>query len=190
MKPIGPLMVEHRLIERMFPLLQVELKHISRGQEPDIEFLTTTVDFLQIYADKTHHGKEEDILFRELKKRELFEEHIKNIKELTNEHVHAREIVLRLSKAKDSYSQGNKESIDEILSCLSELVTLYPEHIYKEDKRFFYPSLDYFTREEQDAMLDEFREFDSRMAPGENQSIHEKYRSIIESLEKSRKLPD
>jgi hemerythrin-like domain-containing protein len=183
-------MVEHRLIERMFPLLQVELKQVSRGQEPDIEFLTTAVDFLQVYADKTHHGKEEDILFRELKKRDLFEEHIKNLKELTGEHLHAREIVMKLDKAKENYSQGNKEATDEILSCLSELVTLYPEHIYKEDKRFFYPILDYFTRAEQDAMLDEFREFDSRMAQEKDRSIHEKYRSIMESLEKSKKLPD
>jgi hemerythrin-like domain-containing protein len=190
MKPIGPLMVEHRLIERMIPLLRVELKQISRGQEPDIEFLTTAVDFLQVYADKTHHGKEEGILFREMKKKELFEEHNKNIKQLSSEHVHFREIVMKLDRAKDSYSQGNKESVDDILSCLSELVTLYPEHIYKEDKRFFYPSLDYFTRQEQDAMLDEFREFDSRMAQEKNQSIHEKYRSIVESLENSKKLPD
>lgn len=187
MRPIGPLMVEHRLIERMISLLKVELKQISRGQEPDIEFLTTAVDFLRVYADKTHHGKEEGILFRELKKRELFEEHMKNLKALTGEHVHAREIVFRLDKAKDSYSQGNKESADDILSCLSELATLYPEHIYKEDKRFFYPILDYFTRQEQDAMLDEFREFDSRMAQEKDRSIHEKYRSIVESLENSKK---
>ena len=190
MKPIGPLMVEHRLIERMIALLGVELKQISRGQEPDTEFLAAAVDFLRVYADKTHHGKEEDILFRELKKRELFEEHIKNLKELTAEHVHAREIVFRLDKAKDGYSQGNRQSVDEILSCLSELATLYPEHIYKEDKRFFYPILDYFTRQEQDAMLDEFREFDSRMAPENYDSIHDKYRSIVESLENSKKQPD
>jgi hemerythrin-like domain-containing protein len=190
MRPIGQLMVEHRLIERIIPLLQLELKQISRGQEPDTEFLMAAVDFLRVYADKIHHGKEEDILFRELRKKELFEEHTKNLKELTAEHVHARELVMKLDKAKDRYSQGNKEPEDEILSCLSELVTLYPEHIYKEDKRFFYPSQDYFTRQEQDAMLDEFREFDSRMASDKNQSIHQKYRAIMEGLEHSKKLPD
>jgi hemerythrin-like domain-containing protein len=180
MKPIGPLMVEHRLIERMIALLNVELKQVSKGLEPDTEFLTTAVDFIRFYADKTHHGKEEDILFRELAKKKLFEEHTRIMKELTSEHVRARQLVSRLVTAKDSYLQGNKESIDDILSSLSELVNLYPEHIYKEDKRFFYPILDYFTREEQDAMLAEFWEFDRKL-------IHEKYQAIVENLENSRK---
>jgi hemerythrin-like domain-containing protein len=176
MKPVGPLMWEHRLIERMISLLDKELKNISRGTPPDTEFLSVAVDFIRFYADRTHHGKEEDILFRELAKKQLFPEHKKIMDELVKEHVFARNTVKKLAAAKDSYLQGDKNSVDTILSCLSELVNLYPEHIYKEDKHFFFPVLDYFTGEEHDTMLAEFREFDRKL-------VYEKYKQIVENLE-------
>lgn len=49
-------------------------------------------------------------------------------------------------------------------------------HIEKEDKVFFPSSRAYFSEQEDQAMLDEFREFDKKM-------IHEKYKSVVEALE-------
>jgi hemerythrin-like domain-containing protein len=69
MKPIGPLMWEHRLIESMISLMRKEIITINEESEVSTAFINVTVDFFQIYADRTHHGKEEDILFRELKKK-------------------------------------------------------------------------------------------------------------------------
>ena len=45
-----------------------------------------------------------------------------------------------------------------------------------EAKNFFIPCMQYFTRKEQNDMLNEFREFDKKL-------IHEKYRKIVESYE-------
>ena len=39
MQPIGPLMVEHRLIERAVPLMQNELKRLEKDKTPDREFV-------------------------------------------------------------------------------------------------------------------------------------------------------
>jgi hemerythrin-like domain-containing protein len=55
-------------------------------------------------------------------------------------------------------------------------VDFYPKHIEKEDKVFFPASRAYFSDEEDQAMLAEFREFDWKM-------IHEKYQSVVEALE-------
>lgn len=46
------------------------------------EFVDITVDFIRVYADKCHHGKEKDILFRDLQKKNLSDEHKRIIKEL------------------------------------------------------------------------------------------------------------
>ena len=64
MKPIGPLMWEHRLIERMVKLLKKELIKIKEIDKVDTNFILIVVDFFRTYADRTHHGKEEDILFK------------------------------------------------------------------------------------------------------------------------------
>ncbi|MFX1339996.1 MAG: hemerythrin domain-containing protein, partial [Promethearchaeota archaeon] len=71
MLPIGPLMIEHRLIERLINVLQVELENIEQSNEVNPFFIDLSVDFIITYADQTHHGKEEDILFRELKNKEI-----------------------------------------------------------------------------------------------------------------------
>ncbi len=64
MKPIGPMMREHRLIERMLRQLGHELDAINTRHTTDPVFIETAVDFFRTYADRTHHGKEEEIYFR------------------------------------------------------------------------------------------------------------------------------
>ncbi|MBN2297153.1 MAG: cation-binding protein, partial [Deltaproteobacteria bacterium] len=61
MKPIGPLMWEHRLIEKMLSLFEKEIQRINDTGEVNPVFIDTAVDFIRTYADRTHHGKEEDI---------------------------------------------------------------------------------------------------------------------------------
>ncbi len=59
---------------------------------------------------------------------------------------------------------------------MKELAHFYPVHIEKEDKHFFFPCQEYFTKEELDKMLAEFYEFDRKM-------IHEKYEKIVSRME-------
>lgn len=176
MKPIGPLMREHRLIERMIKQLNQQLTQIAGNNEVDIEFLMIAIDFIRTYADRTHHGKEEDILFRELAKKPLSPEHRKTMKELVEEHVTARKITTRLAIARNNYANGNAESIKDIVASIHELVDFYPAHIEKEDKHFFFPILGYFSNQELNDMLIGFREFDRKL-------IHEKYENLVREFE-------
>jgi len=98
------------------------------------------------------------------------------MKELIEEHVYARKTVGALVDAKNKYKAGDAESLKDIVKDLKELIRFYPTHIEKEDKHFFYPILDYFSKQEQDDMLAEFWEFDRKL-------IHEKYQKIVEGLE-------
>ncbi|MFX1329292.1 MAG: hemerythrin domain-containing protein, partial [Promethearchaeota archaeon] len=90
MMPIGPLMKEHRLIEKMIQLMEKEIGKMKKFSKANPIFIDTTVDFIRMYADRTHHGKEEDILFRDLKKKELSPNHNKIMEELVEEHIWAR----------------------------------------------------------------------------------------------------
>ncbi|MHB8781706.1 MAG: hemerythrin domain-containing protein [Candidatus Geothermincolia bacterium] len=176
MKPIGPLMIEHRLIERLIALLAVELKAVDRGKEPDTILINAAIDFFRTYADRTHHGKEEDILFRELETRPLSDDHQRIMEELVDDHRRARGLVGRLEASRAAYLAGDIVADREIVEVLSALVALYPRHIETEDKRFFIPVMQYFDDEEQEAMLRSFYGFDREM-------IHEKYRGLVSSFE-------
>jgi hemerythrin-like domain-containing protein len=176
MKFIGPLMWEHRLIEKMLHFFPGKIAEVEKNNKVDPVFIDTAVDFIRTYADRTHHGKEEDILFRDLAKKKMSSKHAKIVQELVDEHIYARKTVGRLVEAKDRYLKGDVGAVKAVIGCLIELADFYPKHIEKEDKHFFFPCMDYFTKEEQDTMLQEFWEFDRNM-------IHEKYRKVVERLE-------
>jgi hemerythrin-like domain-containing protein len=170
-------MIEHRLIERMVRLVKNELNRIIEEKQVDTNFIEIVVDFFRTYADRCHHGKEENILFRELNKKELSGEHKKILNELIEEHILGRKTVGRLVDAKERYAQGMADSKKETLECLKLLVEFYPVHIKKEDKHFFIPCMSYFTQNEKDQMLEEGWEFDRKM-------IHDKYQNIVKEFEK------
>ncbi|MEM3562079.1 MAG: hemerythrin domain-containing protein [Candidatus Jordarchaeaceae archaeon] len=178
--PIGPLMVEHRLIERMVKVISKEEPKIAKENKVDVFFIDSAVDFFRTYADRCHHGKEEDILFRDLAKKSLTPEHKKTMDELIEEHIYARNTVGRLVNAREKYVQEDKDALKEIVAILKELVAFYPKHIEKEDKHFFIPCMNYFTKKEQETMLEEFWNFDKNL-------IHEKYRKIVEKYEETKR---
>ena len=178
MMPIGPLMIEHRLIERMIDVMKEELVLIKREKRVDPEFIEMAVDFVRTYADRCHHGKEEDILFRDLGIKKLTDDHRRTMDELVEEHKWGRRVTARLVEANTRYVQRNKEALSAIMDCIETLIEFYPKHIEKEDKHFFIPCMDYFTEAEKEAMLKEEWEFDKSL-------IHEKYRNIVIASEKT-----
>ena len=146
MLPVGPLMKEHRLIERMIGLIAAKKESIGREGKVDPVFIDTAVDFIRTYADKCHHGKEEDILFRELKKKDISAEHTKTMDGLIEDHKYGRELTARLEQANSAYRDGEEGALEKIEKIFSELTQLY-----------------------------EMTEFDSKMIHGKYQCVVEKY---------------
>ncbi len=186
MQPIGPLMIEHRLIERLLLLVQREFQRIrdNVAVDPefafvDPEFIDTAMDFIRTYADRCHHGKEEDILFKALAEKNLSPEHRRTMEDLIKEHAWAREITAGLVKAKDGYLMEKPGALDDLMDHLEKLVEFYPRHIDKEDQHFFIPCLAYFSDAEQADLLARMHEFDRLL-------IHEKYRGLVEGMEQRR----
>ena len=66
-------MIEHRLIEKMIAILRKTLAKIETGGGVDPLFIDAAVDFIRMYADRTHHGKEEEIMFRDLGRKAMSE---------------------------------------------------------------------------------------------------------------------
>ncbi len=176
MWPIGPLMWEHRLIERMISVMKAKTETMRAEGSPDPVFIDTAADFFRTYADRCHHGKEEDILFQALESKSLSSEHGKIVQELMEDHKFGRARVRALLEAKEAFVGGDTDAFKEIMENLHILINFYPKHIRKEDKVFFFPCMEYFSSEEKDHMLKEFHDFDSKL-------IQEKYEDTVLSLE-------
>lgn len=176
MQARGSLIIEHRLIERMLLVIKGVLADIESKHEVDPVFIDAVVDFIKVYADQTHHGKEEDILFRELHNKPLTVEDRQIMEELIEEHVFGRQTTKALVEANTRYRNGDETALTDIAANLKTLTEFYPKHIEKEDNVFFPSSRKYFTEEEDQNMLAEFWEFDRNM-------IHEKYQSMVDGFE-------
>jgi hemerythrin-like domain-containing protein len=182
MLPIAPLMIEHRIIERMIRLVAHEYSVVVTTRNPNAAFIKTTVDFFRTYADQTHHGKEENILFRELRSKPLTPDHQQILEELIHEHVTGRQATHALAEAISTYLAGKHAVIDTILEQMRFLTEFYPQHIEKEDKLFFPHVMAYFSNDEQQQMLEEGYVFDRKM-------IHIRYDRVIRELEEAWKIP-
>ena len=96
---------EHRLIETVVKALHGAAAAIEKGQRADFTMLTTAVEFLRVYADKLHHGKEEAILFPLLIKRGVPSQGCP-IGGLNHEHEKGRALVHALAEQAPAYERG------------------------------------------------------------------------------------
>ena len=172
MEIIHVLMAEHRVIERMVSLLKKELGNEELKSTVNPSFIYSAVDFFRNYADTTHHGKEEGILFKSLESKSLSPEHKSVMDQLVREHKIAREEVKGLLAATERYDHGDLDAVAHISTHLKRLIALYPPHMALEDKHFFADAMGYFSPAEKKQMLDDCYDHDADMA-------HRKYVEMV-----------
>jgi len=173
-KPIGVLMIEHRLIERA--LTALEKKAGAPGNPPDVLAFGALVDFFGTYADGTHHGKEEDIMFADADALALAPELAQVLAELRADHVRFRGYRRSMDAANRRLAAGDAAALAELSATAREFVPQLRAHIQTEDKIFF-PGFD--ARQDpalRRAMMDRFLAFDV-------ERIHETYRVVVERNE-------
>lgn len=178
---LGILMTEHRLIDRVVADVTLELDQIERGQRAiDADYIDTVVDFIRSYADRCHHGKEEDILFLELVTKPLPEQVEDAMRMLVDDHFWARAKTSALVAATVRYRAGDAGAAEDITDALSKLLHFYPIHIEKEERSFFKMAIEQFTADERETMLVRFHAFE-RLMP-----VREKYLGVVQELEARR----
>jgi hemerythrin-like domain-containing protein len=171
------LLNEHRLIERMIAVMKIKLAQIETRKYVDPLMIDAFADFIHMYADRTHHGKEENVMFKKLAERPLSAQAKQTMDELVDEHVQGRNTTMELVEANNRYRTGDLSALSVIVEKLMTLADFYTKHIEKEDIVFFPSVKEYFSKQEDLTMIEEFYEFDRQL-------IHEKYESVVSDMEK------
>ena len=105
-------MIEHRLIEQMIAVINDQRSMMLAKDHFDPIFIDAVADFFKTYADRTHHGKEEEILFRDLATKKMSPEDRGAMQELVEEHKFARKQVTDLLQAKEDFLAGRNGITD------------------------------------------------------------------------------
>ena len=124
--PLKKLVDEHTLIKRWVAMIPRVINGLDLASEPDRRLIREGIDFIQGYADKYHHAKEEAILFK------CFDENLDIIKTMCADHENARSRVRQMLAALDRQDKG---TLFKQLEAYHDLLT---EHIQKEDEILYH----------------------------------------------------
>src|SRR3989338_7741720 len=150
------LVEEHKLIKRMIDVLEKAANRLENGKEINPTVFENAVDFIRNFADKFHHAKEEDILFKEMIKKGMPEKD-SPIEAMLIEHEQGRDFVRGIMKATDELKKGDKKATAEIVKNARGYIELLREHIDKEDN-ILYPLAERMLAEDEKRIGQEFRE--------------------------------
>lgn len=135
-KAIAALVHEHEIILKMLGGLENMAMALREHRQVEVAALREAVEFMQTFADKCHHAKEEDLLFPELVRAGL-PETTGPVAVLKSEHARARVCVGKLAAAIDVYESSDPAGPAQIIAAVGCIKELYPQHIAKENDIFF-----------------------------------------------------
>jgi len=136
MNAIQLLVNEHEQILRMIEVSKVILSN-NGSADFDITDLEHVIDFIQNFADKYHHMKEEDELFHEMGKHGM-PVNSGPIGVMLHEHDLGRSYVKKTIEAIAHYKAGDLNALNVIRENLLAYGDLLTNHIYKENN-ILYP---------------------------------------------------
>jgi hemerythrin-like domain-containing protein len=166
---------EHRLIERVLDALGRISDEARRTRRPDGPAAELTIRFLREFADRTHHLKEERILFPALAAQGYFPGCA-----LISEHEEGRERVRRLADAAKRAMNGDEETIRLFVRTARSFISFLRDHIAKEDECLADVVNARFSPEGHERLLEEFDEMERREV---GEGALERFAAMAQELE-------
>ncbi len=174
------MMEEHKFIKRTLLVIRKMSISVLNGNEVPYEDYKRVIEFVRNYADKHHHNKEEEILFKKM--REDLGEALAGapIAGMLVEHDLGRLFMKSLEEALERVKNGDADSKVDIIANSIGYADLLNRHIEKEDK-VIYSFARRALKEEAMGFVNDSCEKVEALADKEN--VQEKYISILKELE-------
>lgn len=177
-KPTQILMAEHEAIKTMLKVLENLAERLEKGKEVDLVHLKRAIEFIQGFADRCHHAKEEDLLFPAMEKAGVPRQG-GPIGVMLAEHDEGRGHVRAMKEAIERLATGDEKAKLDWAKHARAYISLLSQHIFKEDN-ILYPMGDArLTEEAQEELEKEFERVEKEIV-GEGK--HEYFEVLLEEL--------
>ncbi len=178
MTPTEILIDEHRLIVAVLDCLEEAADRLDSGETVSPEFFLDAAEFVTGFADKYHHGKEEDILFVALTARDMPRDS-GPVAVMLYEHDEGRKYTAAFRSAAEQMKSGDKGAAADVVCNVFDYVNLLREHIMKENNVLF-PMAEQIIPA--DTMREVRKDFQRVMDEGARNDIPAKYQALAEKL--------
>jgi len=164
----------------MLSIVSKAADKLESGNEIDPEIFLHAVDFIRNFADRFHHAKEEDILFKLMGERG-FPVDGGPVSVMLIEHDQGRNFTKGIEDGVKRWQSGEDSAKTDVINSARNYTQLLTNHIHKEDN-ILYPMGDRaFTEEDHKFLAIEYDRVEQEIA---NTGVFLKYKAIVEQLEK------
>lgn len=178
MSPTEDLMNEHKAIKVMLSIMSRIAENITTNKGYDTKDVEKIVDFLKTFADKCHHGKEENSLFPALVVAGIPKEN-GPIGVMLHEHTLGRGYIKEINDGVENCKIGNDCSCEIIAASMINYVNLLQNHIQKEENILFQMADKVLSGQKQKEISEQFEEIEQEVV---GHGVHEQYHELLNQL--------
>jgi hemerythrin-like domain-containing protein len=178
MQAIEILKNEHRVIEQVLDCLEALAERAGAAGRVDGAMAEQVLDFLRHFADRCHHGKEEDHLFPWLESRG-FSREMGPTGVMLREHTLGRHYIGQMASTLASAARGEAGPLAQFRHAARAYVHLLREHIHKEDHCLFAMAEQAAHPEDDVALLAAYQKVEEQDIGA---GVHEHYLALAQSL--------
>jgi hemerythrin-like domain-containing protein len=172
MKATEQLRDEHEGAKLMLKILEKVVGKVKAGGDIDTQHLDQILEFIIVFIDKCHHGKEEELLFPALEEAGIPREG-GPIGVMLREHDMGRGYVQGLSGAIAQFKKGDRAVASRIVEFASDFLRHLTQHIEKENQVLFPMADAYLSSDKQEELLKEFDRLEcEKIGIGRHEEFH------------------
>ncbi len=179
MTPVEQLKEEHQGILLMLKILEKVAAKLEAKEKVDLNHLERIVEFLRVFADRCHHGKEEDLLFPAMEKAGVPKEQ-GPIGVMLAEHQQGRGFIKGMAEALDRQKKGDPKALPSYTENARNYIALLTQHIKKEENVLFPMGEKVLSKKTQEELVEGFEKIEvERIGEG----THEEFHKLLHQLQ-------
>ncbi len=171
---------EHQGILAMLAVAEAAAFRLRDGKTIPSDLLLNAAQFFRNFADKCHHGKEEDRLFPKMVEYGIPDEG-GPISAMKEDHARGRALVSAMIEQAGQFAHGDTSVRRDLIKNTLDYVALLREHIDKENNVFFPMADQVIPDAEQRELKRVYDEFEANVMGA---GVHERYHAMIDEYQK------
>jgi hemerythrin-like domain-containing protein len=172
MKAIEELKAEHQGVMQVLLIIEAMARLLEIGRLPERAHLEEVLEFLRVFVDRCHHGKEEDHLFPALERAGVPRQD-GPIGVMLAEHEQGRGLARRMGLALERLDHDRTEAGTELALAGRLYAGLLRQHIHKEDDVLFVMAEAKLEAGVLEGLAESFAELErERIGPGRHEAFH------------------
>ena len=187
---------EHEAITLALSILEKLCQRLANGEEVNPEHFGQVLEFIQVFGDLCHHGKEEEFLFPALEAAGI--PNADRMLNVMSEHEHCRILIRQMAAAWQKHCSGDDAAAAAVIRSARAYSAFLNEHISKENDVLFPMAEARLSADSQRRLLEEFERLEiERIGAGRHEQFHKTLDFLKQTyldrrenrLEKIRHLP-